>query len=66
MDGDRIYGWLRSLVDPVTRLVEENPRVGWIKSMGGQGSIDRDEISNKDYYIPNLAIYLKMKIPRVG
>ena len=24
-----IHGWLRSLVDPVTRLVEENPRVGW-------------------------------------
>ena len=23
-----IHGWLRSLVDPVTRLVEENPRVG--------------------------------------
>lgn len=41
MDGDPIYEWLRSLVDPVTLLVEENPRgrvknprVGWVKSMG--------------------------------
>ena len=34
--GDPIHGWLRSLVDPVTRLVEENPRVGWtIHKWGG-------------------------------
>ena len=32
MDGDRIHGWLQSLVDSVDLLVEENPRVGWIKA----------------------------------
>ena len=30
-------GWLRSLVDPVTRLVEENQRVGWIIHEWGGG-----------------------------
>lgn len=29
MDGGPIHGFLKVLVDPVTRLVEENPRVGW-------------------------------------
>ena len=37
MDVDLIHGSLHILVDPVTRLMEENvknPRVGWVKSMG--------------------------------
>ena len=28
-----IHGWLRSLVDPVTRLVVENPRMGWANNI---------------------------------
>ena len=31
------HEWLRSLVDPVTRLVEENPRVGWKIHEWGKG-----------------------------
>ena len=66
--GALFHGWLRPLVDPVTRLVEENPRVGE-KSMGGvgqkhgkrgQGTVERDEI------LINVVTYLKMKNPRVG
>lgn len=37
--GGIFHGWMRSLVDPVTRLVEEttgrvkNPRVGWANNI---------------------------------
>lgn len=62
MDGDPIYEGLRSLVDLVTRLVEENP-VGWIKSMG-KG--DRKLLTYRDEISFDLATYLKMKYPRVG
>lgn len=62
MDGDPIYEWVRSLVDLVTRLVEENP-VGWIKSMR-KG--DRKLLTYRDEISFDLATYLKMKYPRVG
>ena len=48
MDGDPIHESLHIPVDPVTRLVEEDPRtsgVGQKQGKWGQGTIERDEIN---------------------
>ena len=52
MDGDPIHGTLHIPVDPVTRLVKENPEkfmsgVGHKHGKRGQGTIEEDEINTE-------------------